>query len=242
MSFPVTSYDLNPRGEARLTSLASYFQEIAYHHANKLGFGYHDLKESQTFWVLSRMKIRILRYPLWDEKIRVQTWPCCLDRLFAMRDFRIFSGSGQVIVMASTAWLVLDGQTRRPVRPFGKLVQYRDGQEKPFEERLQKIALPGSLSRLDLRKVVYSDLDVVGHVNNVKYMEWCIDAAGNAGLDRSIGTFEINFMHESVFGDEVEIQGTSAGEEEVFFMGLRTSDEREIFRAHLVWDAHDRMV
>jgi len=236
MNFKVTSRDLNPKGEARLTSLAGFFQEIAYQHAEKLGFGYHDLLAGQTFWVLSRMKIRILQYPLWDDEIRVQTWPCGLDKLFAMRDFRIFSGSGQVIGLASTAWLIVGNQTRRPARPSDQLDQYREGQDKPFAEKLRKIALPEDMSRVDLRSVVYSDLDVVGHVNNVKYMEWCIDAAGETGLRRGIGTFEINFMHESRFGDEIEIRGTPAGEEEVFFLGRGTFDDREIFRAHLTWD------
>lgn len=235
-SFQITSYDLNPRGEARLTSLAYFFQEIAYNHTGRLGFGYHDLMAEQTFWVLSRMKIRILRYPLWDEEILVETWPCDLDKLFAMRDFRIFSGSGQIIGMASTAWLILKGQTRRPVRPTAELAKYSEGQEQAYTEKLKKIDLPRGLNRLDLRRVVYSDLDVVGHVNNVKYMEWCIDAAGNKGLDRGIGTFEINFIHESLFGDEIEIRGKTAGEEEIFFLGRRTVDELEIFRAHLVWD------
>lgn len=236
MDFKVTSRDLNPKGEARLTSLAGFFQEIAYQHAEKLGFGYHDLLAGQTFWVLSRMKIRILQYPLWEDEIRVQTWPCVLDKLFAMRDFRVFSGSHRVIGLASTAWLIVDHRTRRPVRPSDQLDQYREGQDKPFAEKLRKITLPENMSRMDLRRVVYSDLDVVGHVNNVKYMEWCIDSAGENGLKRGIGTFEINFIQESRFGDQIEIRGAQAGEGEVFFLGQRTADNREIFRAHLTWD------
>ena len=57
--FSISSYDLNPKKQARLTTMANFFQEMAYHHADQLGFGYDDLKEKQTYWVLSRMKIRI---------------------------------------------------------------------------------------------------------------------------------------------------------------------------------------
>ena len=238
--FNISSYDLTPGGEARLTSLANFFQEIAYHHATRLGVGYHDLVKEQIFWVLSRMKIRMLRYPEWDEKIRVETWPCGLDKIFAMRDFRIFSPDGRVSGMASTAWLVVDGRTRRPVRPSGELDQYAEGQDLPFEKRLKKIVLSGDLHSVGIHRVAGSDLDVVGHVNNVKYMEWCIDATGRRGLEQSIGTFEINFMHEALLEDSIEILGTPDNETEtgqgVFFLGRREGDQQEIFRAHLVWD------
>jgi medium-chain acyl-[acyl-carrier-protein] hydrolase len=234
--FPITSYDINPGGKARLTSLANFFQEVAYQHAGRLGFGYHDLMHNQTFWVLSRMKIKVLQYPRWDEEIRVETWPRGLDKLFAMRDFRIFSNSGRVTGMASTAWLIVDGKTRRPVRPPERLEQYSIGQDKPYEARLQKIILPEGMVGRIMRRVAWSDLDVVGHVNNVKYIEWCIDATGPAGLDRTIATFGINFMHESLFSDEIEIQYSPAEDREVFFLARRSGDNREIFRAHLVWD------
>jgi acyl-ACP thioesterase len=40
------------------------------------------------------------------------------------------------------------------------------------------------------RKVSLSDLDIVNHVNNVKYLEWCLDL-----VDLKLGqkSFEMNF-------------------------------------------------
>ena len=87
--FTISSYDLNPRGQARLTSMANFFQEIAYHHATQLGYGYEAMKERNTMWVLSRMKIRIHRYPEWKERIVIETWPSGTEKLFALRDFRV---------------------------------------------------------------------------------------------------------------------------------------------------------
>ena len=80
--FTVSSYELNPRGEARLTAMANYFQEVAYHHANELGFGFDQMKERQTLWMLSRMKIRMSKYPVWNDTIVVETWPSGIDKLF----------------------------------------------------------------------------------------------------------------------------------------------------------------
>ena len=61
-AFTISSYDLNPRRQARLTSMANFFQEMAYCHSTQLGYGYEDMKERDTMWVLSRMKIRMEKF------------------------------------------------------------------------------------------------------------------------------------------------------------------------------------
>ncbi len=120
--------------------MANFFQEMAYHHANQLGFGYDDLKEKQTFWVLSRMKIRIDQYPVWDDKVSVETWHRGMERLFGLRDFRVMDQSGKILGKATTAWLILDSQTRRPVRAVDDVLTKSKGDESVFDAGLNKIS------------------------------------------------------------------------------------------------------
>ncbi len=236
--FTVTSYELNPRGEARLTTMANYFQEIAYHHANELGFGYEDMKDRRTMWLLSRMKIRMEKYPVWDEGIKIETWPSGVDKLFAVRDFRVTDGSGETMGVASSYWLIVDLETHRPIRPKAELERYARiiYGEPVFDTRLDKIALPGQPLVLDQLRVRFSDLDIVGHVNNVKYMEWSINVAmrGNQ-TDREIREFEINFMQEAHFDEEITIHGNSGEAGNLLFAASRDGDGKEIFRARLCW-------
>jgi len=234
--FTISSYDLNPRGQARLTSMANFFQEVAYHHASELGLGYHDMKSRKTTWVLSRMRIHMKRYPAWNDKIRLETWPSGAERLFALRDFRVYDSSGEVIGMASTAWLILDLDTHRLVRPKEMLEQFKliTYQKSMFEKALDKIAIPDDAKLLNKHKVVFSDLDIVGHVNNVRYMEWCIDAvstAENAGQE--IRELEINFNHEALFGDLIRISGTGPKNGETYFIAIREGDGQEIISARI---------
>ena len=49
------------------------------------------------------------------------------------------------------------------------------GDDAVFKEGLEKIILPEDMTLLRRHKVLFSDLDIVGHVNNVKYIEWCLD-------------------------------------------------------------------
>jgi len=245
--FTISSYDLNPRGQARLTTMANYFQEMAYHHANQLGFGYKDMNERHTLWVLSRMRIRIKRYPVWDDRVSVETWHKGMDRIFGLRDFRVKDMEGKVLGVASSAWLILDSQTRRPVRPDTDVLHKGRGEDSVFDDKLDKIQLPDQMNEIAHRQVQFSDLDIVGHVNNVKYMEWCIDGIMSGEfMEREIRELEINFMHEAMLGDSIglsvnEASGgsnesvTSSGSE-LYFLAKRAEDNQEIIRARLAWD------
>lgn len=234
--FSISSFDLNPKGQARLTTMANFFQEMAYHHANQLGFGYDDMKEKQTFWVLSRMRIRINQYPVWDDKVMVETWHRGMEGIFGLRDFRLENNTGDLMGMASTAWLILDSRTRRPVRLVDDVLQDSIGDDSVFTEGLEKIALPDNMIMLSRHKVLFSDLDIMGHVNNVKYMEWCIDTVITKDQnDREIQELEINFTREALIGDEIEICGALNQNSDSYFLARRIEDDKEIFRAYLTW-------
>ena len=248
--FTITSYELNPRGEARLTTMANYLQEVAYHHANELGFGYDQMKERRTLWMLSRMKIQMLRYPAWNDKVVVETWPSGIDKVFALRDFRIYDSRGEVLGIATTYWLIVHLDTHRPIRPGTELDRYSNIEygDPVFDSKLEKISLPGDVSPLGQHRVVFSDLDIVGHVNNVKYIEWSIDASmPKDSLDRAIDVFEINFKHEALLGNQVMISGinepddTENGEIIHTLEATREEDGKELIRARIKWKQADNV-
>ena len=82
--------------------------------------------------------------------------------------------------------------------------------------------------------MVFSDLDIVGHVNNVRYMEWCIDAVSSAETaDQEISELEINFNHEALFGDKIDIRGYEHTGGESYFSASRDGDGQEIITARL---------
>lgn len=237
--FTISSYDLNPKAQARLTSMANFFQEVAYHHASELGLGYDDMKSRETTWVLSRMRIHMKRYPVWNERISLETWPSGAERLFALRDFRVRDSKSEIIGMASTAWLILDIDTHRLIRPKDMMEQFKliiqDLQV--FDKPLDKITMPGETKLLKQHQVEFSDLDIVGHVNNVRYMEWCIDAATTAeNAEQDIREFEINFNHEALLGERIAIAGCELTGNETCFLATRESDGKEIISARLKRD------
>ncbi len=230
--FTVSSYDIDPGGKARLTAIANYLQETAYVHAGKLGLGYDDLAASGTAWILSRMQIRVLVRPDWDDELTVETWPRGLEKIFALRDFRISDRAGREVAEATTCWLMVNTLTRRPLRIPSDYLAFEPRTDAVFDHTPGKISLPEGMAFCERRKVKYSDLDVVGHVNNVRFIEWCSDALGTDLLTgHFISGFEINFIGEARPGDEVEITCSGKQSTEIFLSGKNVTADRECFRA-----------
>jgi acyl-ACP thioesterase len=56
------------------------------------------------------------------------------------------------------------------------------------------------------KTVALSDLDIVNHVNNVKYLEWCLDFVdAELILNQKIESFEMNFIKELSLKDKIFI-------------------------------------
>ena len=66
--------------------------------------------------------------------------------------------------------------------------------------------------------MLFSDLDVVNHANNVKYLEWCLDYENPKNLLLSkVKAFDMNFMRELNLNDEAIISKTSNEDRKYFY-------------------------
>ncbi len=239
----IASYDVNAGAIASPTTLARFFQETAYNHAYHLEFGYEHLKANNQSWILSRLLVKIERYPQWREKIRVMTWPSGVDGLFAFRDFKILAEDGTTISLATSAWLILDSEKHRPLRPDSlKALDHLIPSDRALERRPSKLNRLANPIKNPLFPVRYSDIDLYNHVNNVKYIQWIIDSFPPAyHSDLLITEFEINFLSEAKLGDNVSVHTENTGKTpggQVFLHAVkRESDDREVILARTIWNS-----
>jgi len=206
--FAIGSFDSDWHGNAKLTSICNYLQEIAGNHVDQIGQGLEDLNENNHAWVLSRLRIKIIRPAKWKESIRIETFPTGIKGLFGARDFRIFDADNKVIALASSNWLVVDLNSHRPIRPHEVVKNMPLGNyPEVFEKELGKLSpLSQDAEFIEEIKVHYSDIDINRHVNNVKYLKWLIDALPIETLtEKPVSELEINFLHELKLGEQIQI-------------------------------------
>ncbi len=166
-TFYVHSYEIDTTGTASIKSICNYLQETAGNHADELGVAVDRLSEENRTWVLSRLHVEMDRYPRWREELQIETWPSGENGLLATREFILSSADGDELGRATSAWLIIDIDRRRPVR----IPDYVSEIRLPDRERVlpETEELP-SMEDPDLEatfRVRHSDLDLNAHVNNV---------------------------------------------------------------------------
>jgi len=229
----ICSYDVDPHQTARLPALCRFMQEAAYHHAEHLGLGHAFLIDRSMAWVLARQRIEIEYLPKWGDTVHITTWPSGRDKLFFYRDFEITDQTGKRMVTASNAWSLIDIEKRERIHPEIYLdLEIPEG-AKVFGSRLSRLKGCGSDDGFTL-PVTYGDLDLNGHVNNVRYIEWLLNALPLGFHEMHvIQVLECNYLAEAVYGQSVSVCSEDSGPLE-FSHSIR-SDEVELFRASSVW-------
>lgn len=237
--FRLHTYETDTHGNMSITSLFNYLQDIAGSHAASLHFGRHDLERENRFWVLSRIFAEMDFMPGWDSEIIITTWPRGVDGIFAIRDFEIKDTNGKRIGAATSAWLMVDRSSRRPQRPDTMLEQLGiDLSGSPSVGRNPQKLKP--LDRIEYSSpqfsVKYSDLDINMHVNNVKYIQWALDAYPlDFRMNNEMESVEVNFLSESLPGDEVSINICQDGDNHYLHSVIRMNDNIELCRVRVKW-------
>jgi medium-chain acyl-[acyl-carrier-protein] hydrolase len=234
--YTVRSCDADTEKRLTLMSLCNYFQESAWRHAERCDFGYKSLAEKGQFWVLSRLHIEISDLPVWQQPFTIETWSKGTRGVFALRDFLVEDELKSVMVRATSGWLILDAERRRPRRltSFEKTMPFLS-ERHASTDHLDKIEQPEKPKKKGEITVQYCDLDLNRHTNSSRYIEWILNGVSECGYrSEKIVSFSVNYLAESVYGDRIELlfgRRMAAGGSAVRISLLREHDKREILRA-----------
>ena len=210
----VRSYEADLSGKLTMEGLLKIFQEAAWNHAEQLGVGYSHLKAKGCVWVLSRMMIAIETFPVWCQSVRVRTWPRGTQSLLALRDFELRDAEGRKLAAATSGWMILDLQSRRPQRADSWLEAIRTFPDrKATGADPEKIVPHGDVAASTFARVKYSDLDLNDHVNNTTYVRWILDGYP-VEFHRShmVKRLALNFLAEVNATDSVAFNSREVGE------------------------------
>lgn len=242
-TYDVNTLVLDHQKQLSVVGLLNFLQDMAWNHAERLGWGYDALVEKGTLWVLSRQKVVISEWPMWQDKVTINTWPRRASGLLAIREFDIeiesAKGEKRRVGECSTSWLVLDWNTRKVQkldRIMADMVTRTTGVLDITAERVLPRSDLGEIARFEVRN---SDLDVNGHVNNTRYAQWVIDTLTLDEMARyAVTEYDVNFLAETRVGDTVIIEsapGEAAEDGTIVrpYQGRKTSEDKPAFTAQL---------
>lgn len=174
--FEVSSADTDLKSRLRLSCLINYLIQSAIQSADDLGFGFANLSEQKMLWVLSRMNVEIVKPLNWYDTAIVETWPKTVERIFYMRDFIVRNQHNEIVAKATSAWLAIDLNSRRPkVLPPESTSTFTLLKDK-HALKTAPLKLPAICGEQKSELLAnYSDIDLNGHVTSTRYIDWMMD-------------------------------------------------------------------
>ena len=194
-------------GRLTMGVLGNHLLNCAGFHAADRGFGIAELNENHYTWVLSRLAIELEDMPRQYEPFSIETWVENVYRLFTDRNFAILDKEGKAIGYARSVWAMISMETRRPADLLtlhgGSITDYVCDKECPIEKP-SRIKV-GTDMPVEVYETRYSDIDINGHVNSIKYIEHILDLFPlDLYRQRPIRRVEMAYVAESYFGDTIQ--------------------------------------
>ena len=233
-SYPVhvEPFHVDFTGRIFLGVLGNHLLNAAGNHSQRRGWGIGALNENHYTWVLSRLCIEMEEMPMQYEDIEIRTWVESVMRLFTNRNFSILRSDGTPCGYARSVWAMIDMETRKPCDLLslydGDILRYVVDPEEnvcPIQGHGRLVFREARLARtLD---TYYSDVDINGHINSIKYIEHILDLFPRERYERQmVRRLEIAYKAESYLGDRLSFYTQVINDNEI---GVEVrKNEREV--------------
>ena len=211
----VRTYECGPDGRVTLPTVCNYLQEAASLNAENLKFSKSDFAAvgANISWVLARLKVRMERFPAWEERVHVTTWPRGGRRIVAWRDFLLADDAGGVLGRATSEWMLIDLATRKIVPIPREVFDAADTSRAPAfgDGDFARLRWPAEASGIATQtfRARRGDIGLNGHVNNVHYVEWMLEIVPEGFRPHAC---DVLFKAETFVGEEVRAEGVPKGD------------------------------
>ena len=235
--FVAEPFHVDFTGKLTMGVLGNHLLNCAGFHASERGFGIAEINENHYTWVLSRLAIELEDMPRQYEDFTIHTWIENVYRLFTDRNFELVDKDGKTIGYARSVWAMISMETRKPADLLTlhgeSLNQYVSDRECPISKPNRvKVVQDNSVAEY-LTK--YSDIDINGHVNSIKYIEHILDLFPMETFkEKSIRRFEMAYVAESYYGDTLSFYLEEKNENE-YDIEVKKNNQEVVVRSKVIF-------
>lgn len=207
-SYTLAAGETDAQGRMPLPLIVTRVIEIATAHADSLGLGYANLIEHRAGWVLSRLSVKMIRYPRIGETYSFTTYIQSYTRLYSDRCFVITDAEGNEIGHVRSMWVAIDIDKRTAVdlTQFGP-DRFVIGERQCPIPMPKKIMPPADDAVSAPYTFKYCDIDFYRHVNTVMYVRLLLNQWSVEFFDaHKIDTFSIAFHSECHYGEQAAVR------------------------------------
>lgn len=209
-NYLVHYYEIDSKKRALISTIINYLMDICTFQSDSAGVGIDYLLSNNKGWILTQWKIKIHRYPLYEEQVKVSTKANSFYKYYAYRKHFIEDKEGNLLVEGESTWLMVDLVKRKPLKLSEDM--FTAYGINPEDKERFKTADFKHLDHWDYScdfKVRYSDIDTNNHVNNVKYVSWIMETIPlDLVLNYEMRELTILYKKEISYGHIVNVNTT----------------------------------
>lgn len=207
--YTVQSTEVDSNWKMRIDRIVELFQAITGTHSIEIGVdGPTLLEKSNAFWVLTKFKLKINKFPVMENDLTVETWPTFAKGVRFGRDF-LLCKDDETLVMGASEWCTLD-YTTKEIRRTNSVCYPTDMPHRDF--------LSGAGEFIRVRETVndedfnhthtcrFVDIDTNKHTNNIAYLRMALNCFSPDEFEKlNLGELQISFLAQTFFGEEIKV-------------------------------------
>lgn len=176
MKIPFDMADMN--GHIKLPDVILLSLQVSGMQSIELGVSDKTILEDYNLvWIITDYDIEVVRLPRFAEEITIETEALSYNRLFCYRRFTIYDESGEELIHMLATFVLMDRDSRKVHAVEPEIVApYQSDFNKKLIRGPKYESLEEPISK-DYH-VRFYDLDMNGHVNNSKYLDWIFEVMG----------------------------------------------------------------
>lgn len=215
LEYRVHARDVDMFRQCRPSAVLGFLQEAATQASLALHIsGPEALEKYNALWMVTRNRVELDAPIHWNDLLNIRTWHRGAGGASSYRDFDIFRG-GVLIGQGVSLWVLVDATQRKLMRMKG-LAEFSgtDGGELNKTIRLHRADMPECFDGHSTREMHYSDTDLNGHVNNIRYADFACDALHleRYGSGKMVHTIQLDYLSECMAGEALSIDTAVQGD------------------------------
>lgn len=205
--FKIGLKDVCKGEEVSNIAILEYLENIAAYHSDSVGYGVNTTKQTNLNWLLLDWKVKVLKRPKYGQELEIHTWSRKIEKFYAYRDFEVYDEQMNLCAIATSKWLLVNSKTGKISRVDSEMTEkYQSESDKSVfkNEEITKINIPESFENKIIYQVQRRDIDVIGHMHNLYYLDIAYEALPKEIYDkRPFDNVRIMYKKETKLGEKV---------------------------------------
>ena len=232
---PVTYPDVAMDGHLSHAGLLRILQEAAAVASHVRGISFRTIEKTGVCWILMGWKLEMIERPEWNSSLTIHTWPRTLDGFTSEREFEVFCGE-RVVARATSRWFLINAETKRLTR-INEFVRsaYDLNERRLFNEDIPSNGTPIPDAQATYTHTVSRlDVDTYRHVNNLRYLDYALEALPESVFETPPKTVEIVYRKQILPGTEIQCLHalTEDGKHQI---EVRSGNDENIVHHAYIW-------